>query len=119
MKRYNSTETKIDKSGVEVYRTTYYPPIPIQDSDTFIYSVDGDRLDSLAYKYYGDNTLWWIIAKANGIRGKIALTPSEVLRIPGDITTILENFRELNESGGTSSGGSSGGSSEGSSGGGY
>ena len=119
MKRYNSTETKIDKSGVEVYRTTYYPSIPIQDSDNFIYSVEGDRLDSLAFKYYGDNTLWWIIAKANGIRGKIALTPSEVLRIPGDITTILENFRELNESGGTSSGGSSGGSSEGSSGGGY
>ena len=97
MKRYNSTETKIDKSGVEVYRTTYYPPIPIQDSDTFIYSVDGDRLDSLAYKYYGDNTLWWIIAKANEINnGKISPDPEVKLRIPTRIDDILESVIKSN-----------------------
>ena len=96
MKRYNSTETKIDKSGVEVYRTTYYPSIPIQDSDNFIYSVEGDRLDSLAFKYYGDNTLWWIIAKANGLRGKPVLNAGEVIRIPSNITNIIEKFNNLN-----------------------
>ena len=58
----------------------------------------GDRIDSLAYKFYGDVTLWWIIAKANGIKGKTALEPGIPLRIPGNITSIIENFINLNTS---------------------
>ena len=111
MRRYSLTKTKIDKSGVEVYKTTYYPIIEIQDSDDFIFAKVGDRVDTLAHKYYGDTTLWWIIAKANGIKGKIALEPGQLLRIPRDATQILEKFEDLNESDGdeSSSGGSSGG----------
>ena len=99
MKRYSTTRRKIDKSGIRVYSTTYYPEISIGNSDTFIYSKEGDRLDTLAYRYYGDNTLWWIIAKANGIRGKIGLEVATPLRIPANITTIIEKFRNLNTSG--------------------
>ena len=58
MKRYTRTRKKLDKSGVRVYTTTYYPQIPIEDSDTFIYTKDGDRFDTLAYKFYGDSTYW-------------------------------------------------------------
>ena len=96
MKRYSSTRRKIDKSGIRVLTTTYYPQIPIGNSDTFIFTKEGDRLDNLAYTHYGDNTLWWIIAKANGIRGKIALKPATPLRIPGNIIRIIEKFRNLN-----------------------
>ena len=96
MKRYSSTRRKIDKSGKRVYSTTYYPQIPIGNSDTFIFTKEGDRLDNLAYTHYGDNTLWWIIAKANGIRGKIALEPATPLRIPGNIIRIIEKFRQIN-----------------------
>ncbi len=96
MKRYATTRQKLDKSGTRVYSTTYYPEIPIENEDTFIYAVDGDRLDSLAYKYYNDITLWWVIAKANGLRGKPALSAGEVLRIPSDIVGIIENFNTLN-----------------------
>ena len=99
MKRYSTTRRKLDKSGVEVYRTTYYPQIPISDNDKFVRPVDGDRLDTLAYRYYGDITLWWVIAKANGIKGKAALSVDEILRIPGNITRILENFRRINRTG--------------------
>ena len=99
MKRYSTTRRKLDKSGVEVYRTTYYPQIPISDNDKFVRPVDGDRLDTLAYRYYGDITLWWVIAKANGIKGKAALSVDEILRIPGNITRILENFRNINRTG--------------------
>jgi nucleoid-associated protein YgaU len=66
------------------------------DSDKFVFSKDGDRLDTLAYRYYGDTTLWWVIAKANGIKGKVAAPVDELLRIPGNITVILENFRKIN-----------------------
>ena len=96
MKRYNNTTQKLDKSGIRVYQTTYYPEIKISDSDVFIFPKEGQRLDSLAYKYYGDTTLWWIIAKANGIKG-VAVPPiDEPIRIPGDITNIIENFNDLN-----------------------
>jgi len=99
MKRYSTTRQKLDKSGVIVYGTTYYPQIPIEDTDKFVFSKDGDRLDTLAYRYYGDTTLWWVIAKANGIKGKVAAPVDELLRIPGNITVILENFRKINRTG--------------------
>ena len=97
MKRYATTTQKLDKSGTRVYSTTYYPEIPLENEDRFVYAVEGDRLDSLAHKYYGDVTLWWIIAKANGLRGKPALSAGEVIRIPSNIATIVENFRQLNK----------------------
>ena len=96
MNRYSSTKKKLDKSGLRVYKTTYYPTIPISDNDKFIYPVEGSRLDSLAFKYYGDNTLWWIIAKVNDIKGKPALSSDKIIRIPGDITNIIEKFNNLN-----------------------
>ena len=99
MKRYSTTRRKIDKSGIRVLSTTYYPKIPIENDDTFIHTKDGDRLDNLAHRYYGDNTLWWIIAKANGIRGKGALEVATPLRIPANIISIIEKFRNLNTSG--------------------
>ena len=95
MKRYTRTRKKLDKSGVRVYTTTYYPQIPIEDSDTFIYTKDGDRFDTLAYKFYGDSTYWWIIAKANGIRGKLGLKPATPLSIPGNIAEVLRKFNAL------------------------
>jgi len=97
MKRYSTTPRKLDKSGMRVYGTTYYPEIPIENSDTFIYSKVDDRLDLLAHKFYGDSTLWWVIAKANGIRGIAALEVGTPLRIPGNISGILEKFRNLNK----------------------
>jgi nucleoid-associated protein YgaU len=97
MKRYSTTPQKLDKSGIRVYGTTYYPEIPIENSDVFIYSKVGDRLDLLAHNFYGDSTLWWVIAKANGIRGIAALYPATPLRIPGNIVDILEKFRSLNK----------------------
>ena len=45
MNRYSSTKIKLDKSGNRVYGTTYYPNIPIQNSDSFLLSKTGDRLD--------------------------------------------------------------------------
>ena len=99
MKRYSSTREKFDKSGVRVYSTNYYPEIPISNNDSFIVSKEGDRLDNLAHKYYSDNTLWWVIAKANDIKGKSALKPGENLRIPLNIQRIIEDFRNVNKSG--------------------
>lgn len=121
MKRYDKTPIKKSKEGFRVYSTTYYPSIPLSDSDIFITTKESSRLDSLANQYYGDYSLWWVLAKANGIRGKTALKAGQILRIPGQLPKILDNFEAINESGdGTSSpssGGSSGGGASGGGGG--
>ena len=96
MRGYATTRKKLDKSGISVYKTTLYPEMPIENDDQFIQSKVGDRLDSLAFTYYGDTTLWWILAKANGIHGKIALSPATPLRIPSDVVGITQKFIELN-----------------------
>ena len=69
MSRYKNTVVKINKeNGSRVYGLTLYPTIPIQDGDEFIYPFDGERVETIAYKYYQDTSLWWIIAGANNIR---------------------------------------------------
>ena len=95
--RYSNTKIKRDKSGIRVYKTTYYPDIPIKDTDQFIYPHFGDRLDVLAHKFYGDVTLWWVIAKANGLKGKMYAPQNTEIRIPGNVSKVLEDFNNLNE----------------------
>ena len=94
--RYSNTKVKRDKSGIRVYKTTYYPDIPISDNDQFIYPRYGERLDLLSYKFYGDVTLWWVIAKANGLKGKVFAPQDTEIRIPGNVSKVLEDFNNLN-----------------------
>lgn len=96
MNRYNNTNIKLDKDGKRVYSTTYYPEIPLSNSDKFINTTERVRLDILANNHYGDTTLWWVIAKANGIKGINVLKVGTLLRIPGNVTKIIRDFRELN-----------------------
>ena len=98
MSRYRFTKQRIDKdTGNRVYGTTIYPKIPLEDTDIFVHSIEGDRLELLAHKYYGDETLWWIIAKANSLRnGKFALKAGQQLRIPQNIEQILTSLRTIN-----------------------
>ena len=96
MKRYSNTNTKIDRAGHRVYTTTLYPPIPIENSDQFISAKQGTRIDNLAFQYYGDNSLWWIIAKANGIKGRVIINTGELIRIPTNTNKIIRKFKQLN-----------------------
>ena len=64
-------------------RTTIYSSIPERDSDIYVITQMGDRLDTLAHQFYGDVNLWWYIAKANGIKD-LRVEAGTSLRIPGD-----------------------------------
>ena len=98
MGRYDDILLKFNKKGQRVLVSTIYPTIPISDNDQFVYPQDGDRLDNLAYKYYNDASLWWVIAQANELgKGRTILNPNFQIRIPGNITTIIANFNALNE----------------------
>jgi hypothetical protein len=94
--RYIYTKIKKDSLGRQVLKPTIYPTIPIEDSDVFIYPVFGDRLDTLAFKYYKDTSLWWIIAKANNLdSGVVGLDPTRQIRVPLDIEPILVKLENM------------------------
>ena len=98
MIRYDSTPIQNRWDGKRVYKSTHYPIIPIQDTDIQIVTNTEDYLDSMALKYYGDPTLWFIIAMANpGIgKGRLSIPAGITIRIPVDTSSILSEFNKLN-----------------------
>lgn len=95
--RYQFTPVYKRWDGENVYRTTYYPIIPYSINDTYIIASEVDYLDSLAKKYYGDESYWWIIAQANNLgKGKLSIPQGKQLRIPGNVSQILNNLKEVN-----------------------
>jgi hypothetical protein len=95
--RYQFTPVYKRWDGKNVYRTTYYPIIPHSIDDTYIIASEVDYLDSLAKKYYGDESYWWIIAQANNLgKGKLSIPLGKQLRIPGNVSQILNNLKNLN-----------------------
>ncbi len=98
MKRYatNATQTRWD--GKQVYKSTIYPAVAASPTDLQITSNEMDYLPDLAFKYYKDVTLWWIIGNVNNLgKGRLSVPPGIVLRIPQDIITILNTFKQLNQ----------------------
>jgi nucleoid-associated protein YgaU len=49
----------------------------------------GERLDTLASLYYGDEDLWWVIALSNRVIDPFSLTVGARLRIPADARQVL------------------------------
>ena len=76
-----SKKSKIRLNSFDKYDTTIYDKIPETNEDIYVISTDGDRLDILAYQFYGDSSMWWYIAQANHIN-TMNLEPGTSLRIP-------------------------------------
>ena len=49
---------------------------------------EGERLEYLAGKYYGNSALWWVIAAASGIGWGLQVPPGTYIRIPKDLSKI-------------------------------
>jgi len=96
--RYADIGNKVDERNKRVVKPLLYPPIPRSINDIYILTTPGDRLDLLAKNYYGDVGYYWMIAQANGIgKGSLTIPVGVQLRIPKDVSKILEDFRELNK----------------------
>lgn len=93
--RYEKLQTKILDDGTRVLKTKIFKSIPKRNDDIYIITQETDRLDTLANQFYGDSTQWWVISHANNlISADIGLQPGTVLRIPKNLTDVI-NF--LNE----------------------
>ena len=96
--RYRKANIEIDENGRRSFATTIYPDIPLSANDTYVITTGGDRYDTLAQQFYGDSSLWWIIASANNSKKDgLIVEPGIQLRIPGSAAEVIEKFDELNE----------------------
>ena len=91
MDRYKDILEYRTEEGVRYRRNPIYPDIPEHEEDLYVITTGGDRYDTLAYQFYKDSNLWWIIAAANKIHGApIAFKDGTILRIPMNPQNILE-----------------------------
>lgn len=91
--RYKNNTFKKTIDGREVLQSKIYPNIAQSDEDIFVATETGDRFDTLAYQFYKDSTLWWIIACANNVHNaSIGLREGTILRIPQNYIGILRDF---------------------------
>ena len=69
--------------GFEFWDFVDLPTIPEQPDDLLYQSKSVDRLDTLAYSFYGDPIYWWVIAAANDLELiEAELNLGTILRIP-------------------------------------
>lgn len=97
MRWYSNTPIKSRFDGKRVYQTTTYPDVRPSDNDVIVVAGEADYLDTLAFKYYGDPTLWRVLAWVNNIgKGRLSIDPGTTLRIPTNINEIIDKFNRAN-----------------------
>jgi len=84
MPRYqNNIIVKKTDEGARYY-TSAIPTDPLEEQIEYNYKARmGDRWDTIAYKYLGSATLWYVVANANnGLNGSIFIKPGTIITIP-------------------------------------
>ena len=100
MSRYSNALNLKTVGGKRYRGTIKYPNIPLTSNDIYVITTIGDRLDSIAFQFYNDVRLWWVIATANPQvirRDSYNLKPNLEIRIPANVSSIIEKFEQLNQ----------------------
>ena len=83
------------------YINVKYPTITLDSQDIYVYTVQGDRYDTMALTFYKDPDLWWIINRANPNQDSASLYPAvgSQIRIPSPfrLSSILSQYNALNQ----------------------
>lgn len=99
MSRYVTATIQRDLVTEKRKLSTVIIPTPqLRSSDIYIQISGAERLDKLAFTFYEDETLWWIIAAANGLgKGSMMIPAGFKLRIPDKIN-IRQYINDTNSS---------------------
>ena len=100
IKRIKNQNENVGSLNTPYYTNVTYPEISQSESDIWVETEFGDRLDLLAYQFYKDITLYWVISCANPDTinmGSIHIPVGSHIRIPTNITEIVDNYRLLNK----------------------
>jgi len=99
--RYQNTQKKSTLDGKRYYRESFIPNIIEDEGDIYFITQPGDRLDLLAYEFYNDVSLWWVLAASNPIatrRDSYMVKAGQQFRIPANPTDIIEQYSQFNRS---------------------
>lgn len=97
--RYSNLLIASGSTGKRYYANVVYPSIPVSGEDTYIITAANDRLDLIAFDFYGDPSLWWVIASANDLNGSSLFPPAGMqLRVPADPSGAVSQFELVNKS---------------------
>ena len=84
--RHNFSTLYLDKKNGDYYGTRQ--PINLRDHPTDMFhqvtEADSKRIEMIAWKYYNDVRLWWVIAEKNRniVSNPLELQVGSILRIP-------------------------------------
>ena len=82
---------KLDKHYIKIYSQD------LSNEDYYIIAREQDRMDLLAADFYGNSSLWWVIAMANDLPGDSVFPPLGFqLRIPSNSDRATNEFDRLN-----------------------
>lgn len=94
--RYSTARILKDEDAKRKFSTIIFPAAPESNGDIYIQTTTPDRLDKLAYIFYKDATMWWVIAAANGLGKGTYMVPADTrLRIP-ERSNIQQVIIEIN-----------------------
>lgn len=99
IQKIKNTNENVGTLGTVYYKPNFYPEIPLSDTDIYVITDFGDRLDLLAFQFYKDISLYWIISAANPDKvsfDSLTLTPGTQLRIPINLNDIIRSYNNLN-----------------------
>ena len=98
MNRYRFTKIRKEEDGIQYRSITEYPKVTPKNSDRVYFTKQGERWDNIAYKFYEDTSLWWILARANKIGlGSLNVKAGKQIRIPENPQIIIEEYNEINK----------------------
>lgn len=84
--RYKNNKILIDENNKRYYSTYNKITFPKKAEDIYIVWQDYHTTQNLAYKYYNDSKLWWVILSANNKKLESDFFSGEVIRIPTEPT---------------------------------
>ena len=99
VKEIRNTNEFVSTIGTRYYTNNTYPEVPPNENYIWVETEFGDRLDSLAFQFYNDVTLYWVISIANPNKinmGSLFLDPGAQIRIPTNIVQIVDSYNILN-----------------------
>ena len=99
IKTFKTLNNNLRNKGITYRNAAKYPIVPQQESDIYAITEWGDRFESLAFQFYGDVTLWWVIAISNPNIvdfSSIFIPIGSQIRIPQNISPIIDSYNELN-----------------------
>lgn len=96
MNRYAESTIIKNVNGKQRRSTVILPNVQLSPADTYIQTTTIERLDLLAFDFYGDVTFWWVIASANGLgKGSMIVPQNTLLRIP-DVSNLDTQIQRAN-----------------------